>query len=120
VEAVNFNWANAAPDPAVPADLYSVRWTGRVQAPVTGTYYFRTISDDGVRLWVNETRRINNWTDHGATTNTSAAVTLTGGQWYTVTLEYYERRGKAVMQLQWRTPGTTSYGAIPLAQLSPQ
>jgi hypothetical protein len=120
VEAVNFDWGNAAPAAGVPGDLYSVRWVGRVQAPVNGNYYFRTVSDDGVRLWVNGVQRINNWTDHGATTNTSAAITLSGGQWYNVTLEYYERRGKAVMQLQWRTPGTTTYAAIPPAQLSPQ
>jgi hypothetical protein len=91
-----------------------------VQAPATGTFYFRTVSDDGVRLWVNGVQRINNWTDHGAATNTSAAITLSGGQWYNVTLEYYERRGKAVMQFQWRTPSTTTYAAIPPAQLSPQ
>ena len=52
---------------------FSVRWTGKVQAPVTGTYRFSTVSDDGIRLWVNGQQVINNWTDHAATTNTSAA-----------------------------------------------
>ena len=50
---VDFDWAGAAPDPAVQADNFSVRWSGQVMAPVTGTYTFTTTSDDGVRLYVN-------------------------------------------------------------------
>jgi YVTN family beta-propeller protein len=120
VEVVNFNWGSAAPAANVPADNFSVRWTGRVLAPTTGTYYFRTVSDDGVRLWVNGTRRINNWNNHSSTTNTSKAVTLTGGQYYTIKLEYYENTGSAVIQLLWRTPGTSTYVVIPQSQLAPQ
>ena len=76
---VNFDWASGAPAAGVPADNFSVRWTGRVQAPVTGTYRFTTVSDDGIRLWINGQLVINNWTDHAATTNTSAGVALTAG-----------------------------------------
>ena len=35
------------------ADNFSVRWNGRVQAPVDGKYRVTTVSDDGIRLWVN-------------------------------------------------------------------
>ena len=71
-----------------------MRWTGQVQAPVAGTYRFSTVSDDGIRLWVNGQQVINNWTDHAATTNTSAAIALTAGVKYTITLEFYEKRGR--------------------------
>ena len=91
---VNFNWGTAAPAAGVTADNFSVRWTGRVQAPVTGTYRFSTVSDDGIRLWINGQQVINNWTDHASTTNTSAAISLTAGVRYTVTLEYYEKGGE--------------------------
>ena len=80
---MNFNWGSAAPASGVTADNFSVRWTGRVQAPVTGTYRFSTVSDDGIRLWVNGQQVINNWTDHASTTNTSAAISLTAGVKYT-------------------------------------
>ena len=80
---VNFTWGTAAPAAGVTADNFSVRWTGRVQAPVTGTYRFSTVSDDGIRLWVNGQLVINNWTDHAPTTNTSAAISLTAGVRYT-------------------------------------
>ncbi len=102
---VNFNWGAAAPAAGVTADNFSVRWTGRVQAPVTGTYRFSTVSDDGIRLWVNGQQVINNWTDHASTTNTSAAISLTAGVRYTITLEYYEKGGSAVARLQWSYTG---------------
>ena len=113
---VNFTWGTAAPAAGVTADNFSVRWTGRVQAPVTGTYRFSTVSDDGIRLWVNGQQVINNWTDHASTTNTSAAISLTAGVKYTVTLEYYEKGGGATAKLQWSYPGQ-SLQVIPQSRL---
>ena len=119
VEAVNFNWGTAAPAPGVPADGFSVRWTGTITVPTTGTYRFRTVSDDGVRLWVNGSQRINNWTDHATTTDTSSAFSLSAGR-RSITLEYYERGGGAVMQLQWLRPGTSTYQTVPASALNAQ
>jgi len=113
---VNFTWGSGGPGAGVTINNFSVRWTGSVQAPVSGTYRFVTVSDDGVRLWVNGQQVINNWTDHSATTNTSAAITLTAGVKYTITLEYYERGGDATARLQWSYPGQATQ-TIPQARL---
>ncbi len=117
-EAVNFDWGNGSPGTPVASDNFSVRWSGAVRAGTSGTYRFQTVSDDGIRLWVNGSLLINNWTDHAPTTNTSASVSLTAGQRYTVRLEYYERGGGAVARLRWRTPGSLSYVAIPSSALA--
>jgi YVTN family beta-propeller protein len=117
VEAVNFGWGSGSPGTGVNSNNFSVRWSGTVYAPTTGNYRFQSVSDDGVRLWVNGTQRINNWSDHAATTNTSANIALTGGQFYTITMEYYEKGGQAVARLRWLTPGTSSYVPIPAANL---
>ena len=119
VEAIDFGWGSGAPGPGVGSNNFSVRWTGKVKATTSGNYRFQTYSDDGVRVWVNGTRIINNWTDHSPTTDTSGNVNLTGGQQYTITVEYYENGGGAVMRLRWRPPGAGSYVAIPAAQLYP-
>ena len=116
-EAVNFNWGTSSPGTGVSVDNFSVRWSGTVTAATTGTYRFRTNSDDGVRLWVNGVQVINNWSDHAATLNTSGNISMTAGQRYTIRLEYYEKGGSAVMQLRWLRPGTSSYVAIPAASL---
>ncbi|MBX3665094.1 MAG: hypothetical protein KF834_05370 [Burkholderiales bacterium] len=113
---VDFNWAAAAPGvTGIGANLFSVRWDGYIYVTVSGNYQFQTESDDGVRLWVNDmtTPVINNWTDHSATTDTSANVALTAGQFYPIRLEFYENGGDAVIRLRWRLPSSGSYVAIP-------
>jgi YVTN family beta-propeller protein len=115
-EAVDFNWGSGAPAGAT-ADRFAVRWTGSVIADATGSFRFQTVSDDGVRLWIDGRLVINNWTLHGATTDTSAPMTLEAGRRYAVRLEYFENTGGAVMRLRWQRPGTTAFAAIPLAAL---
>jgi hypothetical protein len=115
--SVNFSWSGS-PATDVPADNFSVRWTGAIVAPVTGMYTFSTVSDDGVWLWVGNQLLINNWTDHPATTNTSVGVWLQGGQTYPLKLEYYDRSDGAVIQLQWTYPGQ-GMQVIPQSALTP-
>ena len=64
---VNFDWGTGAPDPAMEPEEFSVRWTGQVTAPATGTYTFHVITDDGVRLYVDNQLLIDRWVGQGAT-----------------------------------------------------
>ncbi len=116
IEAIDFNWANAAPAPGVGKDNFSVRWSGSVLAPQNGSYRFRTVSDDGVRLWVNGVKVIDKWNDHSSRTDTSGIVTLVAGQKYSIKMEYYDHSGKAEARLQWLVPGGT-YVAVPAGSL---
>jgi YVTN family beta-propeller protein len=116
-EAVDFDWGTGSPGAGVNVDNFSVRWTGTVQTPIAGAYRFQTVSDDGVRLWVNGVPLIDNWSDHGPTTDTSATITLAAGQKYTVAMEYYERGGGAVARLRWLIPGTSTYAVVPSGNL---
>ncbi len=116
---VNFAWDTGSPDPAISADNFSARWAGQVQALGTDTYTFHTISDDGVRLWVNGQLLIDNWTAHSPTTN-SATLALTGTQKYDVLLEYFERTGGATAKLYWSTAsGSIGFEPVPMTQLYP-
>lgn len=111
---IDFAWGGGAPGPVgINADSFSTRWTGYVRATQTGNYRFQTVSDDGVRLYVNGNLVIDRWNDHSATTDTTADIPLVAGQAYTIVLHYYEAGGDATIRLQWRLPGTTTYVAIP-------
>ena len=112
---VSFDWGTGAPAPGIDPETFSVRWTGQVLAPATGTYSFSTLTDDGVRLWVNGTLLVNNWTDHAATTDTGQ-ITLTAGQKYDLKLEHYENGGAAAALLSWTVPGAPS-AIIPTSNL---
>jgi cytochrome c peroxidase len=118
-ENVDFNWDVASPGPGIGVDQFSVRWAGKVVAPVTGSYVFRTETDDGVRVWVNGVQVINNWTDHGPTVDSSIPITLAAGQRADIVMEYYENGYGATARLLWLTPGATGDVAIPAARLLP-
>ncbi len=76
-------------------------------APTTGTYTFRTVTDDGARLWVNGQLLFDNWSTIATwpATQTSATMTLTAGQTYPVVLEYRDEYVNSQASLQWQTPG---------------
>jgi len=119
-ENVNFDWGTGSPGPGVNTDSFSSRWTGVLVVPATGDYRFRTSSDDGVRLWVDGSRVVNNWTSHPTTVDTSTYISLTGGERVAITLEHYENTGSADVSLQWETPSTpSSFTAIPASAFEP-
>jgi MSHA biogenesis protein MshQ len=110
---VNFDWDTGATGiTGIPADTFSIRWTGSLRAPSTGAYQFQTLSDDGVRLWINNVLVIDNWTDHAVLTNTSVSVNLVAGQSYPIKLEFYENGGYAVMKLNWSQPTNSAFTVI--------
>lgn len=103
---IGFDWGAGGPAPSVPVDQFSVRWTGWVVPESSATYTFWTSTDDGVRLkifdGVTETTVIDGWKDQIA--NFSGNLSLTAGQLYRITLEYYENGGGARIQLRWKNP----------------
>jgi hypothetical protein len=110
---INNNYGNGAPNVAgMGADDFSVRWSGSVQAPVTGTYVFETTTDDGVRLWINNNLLIDKWFGQAPTSYT-ASVSLQAGQKYNLRMDYYEGGGGAYARLRWLTPGASQQVVIP-------
>ena len=85
---VDFDWGAGPPAGVTAVDDFWVRWTGQVEPRFSETYTLFTVSDDGVRLWVNGRKLIDNWTDHGQTEN-QGTIDLTAGQRYDIRLEYY-------------------------------
>ncbi|MFW6161244.1 MAG: lamin tail domain-containing protein, partial [Planctomycetota bacterium] len=100
---VDFNWGTGSPDPDIEADTFSVRWTGQAVPRYTEAYTFYTVSDDGVRLWVDDVLLVDNWTNHSATEN-SGTIYLEADRAYSVRLEHYEHGGSAVARLLWSSP----------------
>ena len=116
---VDFNWDQDSPLPGtVGADRFSVRWEGQVEAPLSGSYTFSTVSDDGVRLWVNDTLVIDNWSDHPPVTDVGPALTLAAGEKYPIRLEYYENGLGAIARLQWAY-GSQGPQVVPQQRLYP-
>ncbi len=97
---------------------FSIRWRGYFQPGVTGNYQFRTYTDDGLRLWIDDlsgTEEIDNWTDHGGTTDYGASsFSLEAGTRYPIKMEYYNRSAffeTGVVRLDWRLNSGSWYVA---------
>ncbi len=98
--AINFDWGLGSPDPSIPVDHFSVRWTGTPYF-AAGTWQFTTTTDDGVRLWIDNAIVIDQWRTQPATSYT-ANVTLAAGN-HTVVMEYFESVMNAVAKLSYTT-----------------
>ena len=88
-DSIDHNWGSGEVAGGL-SDSVSARWTADLEAPFTETYQFITTTDDGVRLWLDGRRVINNWTNHGSTDDV-AAVDLVAGQFYRVRMEWYRQ-----------------------------
>ena len=111
---MDFNFNENSPN-GLPNDLFSIRFAGQVEALYSELYTFETTSDDGVRLFVDGQLIIDNFTPHAATLDTGT-IQLEAGQRYDIRLEYFERTGRATIQLGWSSASQASE-IIPQSQL---
>ncbi|MFL1453600.1 PA14 domain-containing protein [Marinobacter sp. GN3S48] len=99
-ESVDFNWGRGSPNPDMPSDQFSVRWSGTFTAPHSSgsnNYEFTVRTNDGVRLYANGELVIDDWTQH-APTSFSYERSLEAGEQLNLTVEYFEDVGSAVAQ----------------------
>ena len=121
----DINWNGAAPAAGVAATNWSARWSGLLVAPQSGTYHFLAGADDGVRLYVDGTLRVDNWPANGqAYTEVSSDVLSPGGFSLTagthqIMVEYQQLTGGSRVRVAWQTPGSGSYATIPAGALQP-
>ncbi len=96
-------------------DNYSIRWSGWVNVSQAGQWQFTTFSNDGVRLWVDDTQLINNWNQH-ASTRDDGEINLDAG-WHPIRLEYFQQNGTTDARLLFSGPSQGEV-IIPQASLS--
>jgi RHS repeat-associated protein len=113
---VDFSSASSFPSPFSGGTGFSARWHGVVTPAQDGTWTFYTESDDGVRLWVDGKQLVNNWTDHGTTTD-SGTIDLIAGRSYSIRMEFYQNGGGATAKLKWSGPGVSTPTIIPSSAL---
>jgi hypothetical protein len=101
---INHYWSTGGP--SVGSNNFSARWTGFIKAPATGKFIISLGSDDGARLWLNDSLVINHWNIH-AITYDNAEVNLVKDQLIKIRVEYFEHTGDAEVKLKWTYNGHT-------------
>jgi hypothetical protein len=103
-EQLDFQWTREPPVESLGRFHYAARWTGRLVAPESGTYRLHTLSDDGVRVWLDGELLIDDWEVHDARVARSRAVTMEAGSEHELRVEYRQLRGNALVRLDWTRP----------------
>ena len=102
-EQVDFNWNWQSPGPGVQREYFSVRWTGKLYAPTSGKYRFSATVDDGVRVWVNGRKVIDEWRKQDDS-QFVGEISLMGRQLYDLRIEYYNDWKGSVISVYWEMP----------------
>jgi beta-glucosidase len=114
---VAFRWDRGAPtdelvargelpaERALEGDSFSVRWTGVLVPPTSGEYELTVTGNDGVRLFVDGRKLLEEWSETSVARAVSAKVTLEAGRAYGLKLEYFEAARDAEVRLGWKRPG---------------
>ena len=105
-ENINLEPANQAPDAFLPANTFSVRWTGKLKPTISGKYSIGFLAHDGCRLTVDGKLVLDSW-KRKATKTDFADLELEAGKTYEVTADYFVKRD-ASAKLYWKSPQVTT------------
>ncbi|PAW84726.1 MAG: hypothetical protein B9S33_11125 [Pedosphaera sp. Tous-C6FEB] len=114
---LDFTWGNNAPVAEVPAESFSVRWSGQVTAPFTESHTFHVEAGGGVRVWLDGQRILDQWRDQPGEFY-STVVPLTAGQKYDLRVEHSSTNKEAKLRLLWSSASQRK-SVIPATALSP-
>ncbi|TAH14053.1 MAG: T9SS C-terminal target domain-containing protein [Runella slithyformis] len=101
----------------VSASNVSARWEGQIEAPVSGSYNFNIRTDDGVRLWLDNQQRVDDYGNYPPTDH-NFAVNLTAGQKYNLKIEWKQGNGGYEAKLFWSYPNQGNQ-IVPACRLYP-
>ena len=97
---VDFRWTLYGPGEGLEPDFYSVRWTGALKAPATGSYPIGLEGNDGFRLYINEQLIVDQWPKQSYRA-VLKDYSFVQGKDYRLRIEFYEPKGNATVRLVW-------------------
>ena len=100
---IDFYWPEEQPMPGVPAEEFTVRWTGWLVPPITGHYVLHLTVDDGARLWLDGKQLLDEWRGQPLGYY-SVPIDLQGGRPYRLRLDYCQYSREARALLLWERP----------------
>lgn len=100
-DVIDFDWQRNYPVSDLQEGRFSVRWTGKIQSRYTEEYTIHALSDDGVRVWIDNILIIDNWKRQKSRVETTGKFEFKEGKQYSIKIEYFNYGGPASMKLLW-------------------
>ncbi len=102
-KTVDFSWNDKTPISGKIADHFSVIWEGHIKAPLTGEYAIGINAGNGVKLYFEDSLRIDFNNIHHPLQK-SFYQKLEGGKEYAVNIEFFSYGNDPVAKLLWSMP----------------
>ncbi len=100
---IDFYWESHAPSPVLPDDDFSIRWTGYLAPPVTGTYRMGFWGMPTLDIWLEGEKILQFNSEHHAAHH-EKAVELETGKKYKFVFEYKNWHGDGDVRFLWAMP----------------
>lgn len=100
---IDFNWDIDTPDPRMKIGSYSVRWTGYIIAPKTGTYNISEWSKPFMTIEIEGGKTSGGKNNHHPRIRPQK-MELEAGKKYKIEVKYQNNYGNAIAQLLWAEP----------------
>lgn len=113
---VDFNWDINTPSPKLEMHHYSVKWTGYIKVPETGTYYFGDWGKPFMNFTINDELTSGGMHMHHPSMDPKE-ITLEKGKKYKIEVKYTNMYGNGIAQMFWSLPAKNNLQeAVELAQ----
>ena len=104
---IDFYWERVAPDTRLKLHNYSVRWTGYLIPPVTGTYNIGSWAMPMISINIGGEQLALNQRDVHRAFHREKPIELEAGKKYKVVVEYVNNLGDGDVSLKWALPGSS-------------
>ncbi len=100
--SISENWGSGSPSSEIPSDSFSARFRQDVTLASAAQLKVTASSNNGIRVWVDGDRLINNWTDGVFNGLSATSRTLDAGV-HNVVVEWYDNTGDANVSVALQT-----------------
>lgn len=99
-KSLDYAWDNTSPAPEIAPTNFSIRFSGYIKPDKDKECTLYTLSDDGIRVYIDDKLVINNWNNHGPMYDV-CKLNLKAGKEQKIVIEYFQSGGGAAFQLGW-------------------
>lgn len=111
---ISYGWGEYSAPGSCPTDYFYGYGAADIIGPITGTVYFCSLNDDGMRVVIGKSEVISQWGTHAPdydNCNQKSSMKMVRGKEYPIQVWYQEYQYGTMLQLWWRTsPGGTVLG----------
>lgn len=99
-KTLDYSWDNTSPAPEIAPTNFSIRFSGFIKPDKDKECVLYTLSDDGIRVYIDDKLIINNWNNHGPMYDVYK-LKFKAGKEQKIMIEYFQSGGGAAFQLGW-------------------